>query len=72
MELKHNPLADHNCLQPCVMIEAMARGLDDTPIGRASLDFLVASIKTLFDTSRHDLCYGGLAPWEQQEAPKRS
>ena len=66
--MKHNPDADHTCLQPCMMLE-VGESFQNSPnkiVADRGQNFVWEMVGNLFDTTRRDLCFGGYAPWERE------
>jgi hypothetical protein len=40
------------------------------PLSAAAWETAAAGIRTLFDITRRDLCFGGYAPWERETPPQ--
>jgi hypothetical protein len=65
---RHNPEIDHRAIQPCQLIHA-AMNAADAPmrISDGITDMAVNTVKVFWPDyqTRKDLCFGGMAPWEQ-------
>lgn len=68
----HNPDAEHDCLQPCTLLEACWESYQGHPEDfrqKRLVKFCSDMIKHTFGDNledRRDLCFGGLAPWEKR------